>query len=123
MWPVFLISVTVEDINSTRATPCSFELFSQINSHLTVFFSHNKPANNTFSHNNPAKRTGCKTHNDSVKGIRFLALQRKEEMLSSLILKVACNTYVKRNIELDKYRDVEDTCMAFVWAHISSPHI
>ena len=62
----FLISVTVEDINSTRAR-----------------------------------------HKDSVKGIRFLALQRKEEMLSSLILTVAWNTYVKRIRELEKYRNSE----------------
>jgi hypothetical protein len=39
-------------------SPCLFELFSQISSHLAVFFSHNKPANSTFSYNKPAKPTG-----------------------------------------------------------------
>jgi hypothetical protein len=42
------------------ANHLSFELFSGINSHPAVFFSHNKPTNSIFSHNKPAKRTGCK---------------------------------------------------------------
>jgi hypothetical protein len=44
-----------------KAQARSFELFSQISSHLAVFFSHNKPANSTFNHNKPAKRTGCRS--------------------------------------------------------------
>jgi hypothetical protein len=39
--------------------------FSQISSHPAVFFSHNKPANNTFSHNKPAKRTGWEKGNET----------------------------------------------------------
>jgi hypothetical protein len=44
-------------------------------------------------------------------------------MLSFLILKVACNTYVRRRRKLEKYRDVEDPCMLFVCGRTSHHHI
>jgi hypothetical protein len=46
-------------MNSAMSVPPgSFELIRGISSHPTVFFSHNKPANNIFSYSKPANRTG-----------------------------------------------------------------
>jgi hypothetical protein len=53
-------------VNQQCFSFCSFELFSEISSHPIMFFSHNKPANNTFSYNKQAKRTGCLSHINSA---------------------------------------------------------
>jgi hypothetical protein len=68
------VSRSPKDIHASL--PYSFELFSGISSHLTVFFSHNDTTNSNTSHNKPAKRT------DYLSFHPLLALQQKEKCVS-----------------------------------------
>jgi hypothetical protein len=80
--------------------PWSFELFSGISSHPdpAVFFSHNKPANNTFSHNKPAKRTGRSSPHTVVANLGLVEFQISEfkKCYSKLVAHVL-STKCKRN--------------------------
>jgi hypothetical protein len=73
---------------AVRRAPCSFELISRIISHLTVFFSHNKPANSTFSHNKPAKRTCWRSVEQAGAGPK-VAGGRVERMRTAPLLRLS----------------------------------